>query len=144
MKFNKGDIMPNFLITWLVAASSLVFTSYIVPGMEVQSFKAAAIAAVVLGLANAIVRPLLVVLTLPVTILTLGLFLFVVNALTLQLVGAVTPGFIVGNIFSALMGSVVLSFVSGAVGKFVQPVANAPQIGSRGVDSLPDSASNPR
>ncbi|MBD1939914.1 phage holin family protein [Microcoleus sp. FACHB-68] len=136
--------MPNFLITWLVAASSLVFTSYIVPGMEVQSFQAAAIAAVVLGLANAIVRPLLVVLTLPVTILTLGLFLFVVNALTLQLVGAVTPGFIVGNIFSALMGSVVLSFVSGAVGKFVQPVPNSPQIGSRGVDSLPDSASNPR
>ncbi|MBW4679571.1 MAG: phage holin family protein [Microcoleus vaginatus WJT46-NPBG5] len=136
--------MPNFLITWLVASCSLVFTSYIVPGMEVQTFAAAGIAAVVLGLANAIVRPLLVVLTLPVTILTLGLFLFVVNALTLQLVGAVTPGFIVGNIFSALMGSVVLSFVSGAVSKFVQPMSNSPQIGSRGVDSLPDSASNPR
>lgn len=136
--------MPNFLITWLAAASSLVFTAYIVPGMEVRSFAAAAIAAVVLGFANAIVRPLLVVLTLPVTIVTLGLFLFVVNALTLQFVGLVTPGFIVGNIFSALLGSVVLSFVSGAVNKFVQPVANAPQINSRAVDSLPDSASNPR
>lgn len=135
--------MPNFLITWLLSACSLVFTAYVVPGMHVSSFGSAAIAAVVLGLVNAFVRPLLVVLTLPVTLVTLGLFLFVVNAISLQIVGALTPGFVVGNIFSALLGSVVLSFVSGAVNKFVQPVPVS-HVTGRDFDSLPESGSHSR
>jgi putative membrane protein len=135
--------MPNFLITWLLSACSLIFTAYVVPGMQVSSLGSAAIAAVVLGLVNAFVRPLLVVLTLPVTLVTLGLFLFVVNAISLQIVGALTPGFVVGNIFSALLGSVVLSLVSGAVNKFVQPVPNS-SLDSRDFDSLPESSSHSR
>jgi putative membrane protein len=115
--------MINFLVTWLLAACSLVVTAYVVPGMSVATFADALVAAAVLGLANAVVRPLLVILTLPLTILTLGLFLFFINAITLQIVGALSPGFVVGNIFSALLGSIVLSFVSTTVNKFVQPNA---------------------
>lgn len=143
MSFNKGFVMPNFLITWLLSACSLVLTAYLVPGMHVESFAAAAIAAIALGLVNATVRPLLVILTLPITIITLGLFLFIVNALTLQLVGALTPGFAVNGLFPALLGSIVLSLVSSAVNKFVQPVPTI-QIESRRMDSLPNSSSNPR
>ncbi len=135
--------MPNFLITWLLSACSLVLTAYLVPGMRIDSFAAAAVAAIALGLANAIVRPILVILTFPITIVTLGLFLFVVNALTLQLVAALTPGFTINGIFPALLGSVVLSLVASAVNKFVQPVPTL-YIESHRVDSLPDSPSNPR
>lgn len=104
--------MPQFLLTWLLTAVALVITAYIVPGFVVTSFVAALIAAVVLGLVNAIVKPILVVLTLPLTIVTLGLFLFVVNAITIWLAGLLSPGFSVANLGSALVGSIVLTLVS--------------------------------
>lgn len=104
--------MPNFLLTWLLTAVALVITSYVVPGFIVKSFVAALIAAVVLGLVNAIVRPILVFLTLPLTVLTLGLFLFVVNAITIWLAGAITPGFKVAGFLPALVGSIVLTLVA--------------------------------
>lgn len=111
--------MPNFLLTWLITAVSMVITAYLVPGFAVKSFVAALIAAVVLGLANAIVRPILVVLTLPLTIITLGLFLFVVNALTLWFVGSgITPGFRVVGFMPALLGSIVLTVVSSVLNYF--------------------------
>lgn len=112
--------MIGFFITWLVAAISLMITAYIVPGMTVASFPAAAIAAVVMGLVNAIVKPILVLLTLPLTILTLGLFLLVVNAITLSLVGYLTPGFTVSGFFPAVIGAIVLSLVSGAIAQLVK------------------------
>lgn len=104
--------MPNFLLTWLLAALALVITAYIVPGFAVTSFAAAAIAAVVLGLVNAIVKPLLVILTLPLTIVSLGLFLLVINAITIWLAGVLTPGFDVRGFLPALLGSIVLTMVS--------------------------------
>lgn len=104
--------MLNFLLTWLLSAIALVITAYIVPGFVIQTFVAALIAAVILGLVNAIVKPILVVLTLPLTIVTLGLFLFVVNALTIWLAGALTPGFDVQGFIPALLGSIVLTLVS--------------------------------
>lgn len=107
--------MPQFLLTWLVAAISLMITAYIVPGFVVKSFVAAAIAAIVLGLVNAIVKPILVLLTLPLTILTLGLFLFVINAFTIWLAGAITPGFTVTGFGPALVGSIVLTLVASAI-----------------------------
>ena len=73
--------MPQFLLTWLATAISLWVTAYIVPGLAIASFTAAAVGAIVLGLVNAIVKPLLILFTLPLTILTLGLFLLVVNAI---------------------------------------------------------------
>ena len=105
-------LILNFLLTWLVAALSLLLTAYFVPGFEFDSFITAAIAALILGLVNAIVRPILLILTFPLTILTLGLFLFVVNALMLWLVGSLTPGFTVAGFLPALLASVVLTFVS--------------------------------
>jgi putative membrane protein len=111
--------MPNFIVTWLVTAISLLITSNFVPGFEVKTFTAALIAAVILGLANAIVRPFLVLLTLPLTILSLGGFLLVINAITLMLVSAVTQGFHV-TFLSALIGSIVLTIVSSVINFFVK------------------------
>ena len=115
--------MLSFFLTWIVAAVSLVITAYIVPGISVVSFPAAMLAAVVIGLVNAVVRPILTLLTLPLTIITLGLFLFVVNAISLSLAswlaGVFSIGFVVNGFWPALFGSIVLSFVSGLIGRFV-------------------------
>jgi putative membrane protein len=105
--------MPHFLLTWLITAVSLLITAHFIPGFAISSIGAAAIAAVVIGLVNATVRPILFLLTLPVTILTLGLFSFVLNALTLWLASRVTPGFHIDGFLPALIGSLVLSVVSG-------------------------------
>ncbi len=115
--------MLSFFLTWIVAAVSLVITAYIVPGITVVSFPAAMVAAVFIGLVNAVVRPIITLLTLPLSILTLGLFLFVVNAISLSLAswlaGAFDIGFQVSGFWPALFGSIVLSFVSGLIGRFV-------------------------
>jgi putative membrane protein len=115
--------MLSFFLTWIVAAVSLVITAYLVPGITVASFPAAMVAAVFIGLVNAVVRPIITLLTLPLSILTLGLFLFVVNAISLSLAswlaGAFDIGFEVSGFWPALFGSIVLSFVSGLIGRFV-------------------------
>lgn len=110
----------SFLLTWLIAALSLLITAYLVPGLEFDSFIAAAIAAGVLGLVNAIVRPVLLLLTLPITFLTLGLFLFVINAFMLWLAGLLTPGFTVAGFLPALLGSIVLTLVSTLLSQFLR------------------------
>ncbi|MGE5657722.1 MAG: phage holin family protein [Actinomycetota bacterium] len=115
--------MLNFLLTWLVAAVSLVITAKIVPGIAIVSFPAAMLAAVIIGFVNAVVRPLITVLTLPLTILTLGLFLLVVNAVSLSLAswlaGVFDIGFRVQGFWPAFFGAIVLSFVSGLISRFV-------------------------
>lgn len=105
--------MPQFLITWLITAVSLLITAHFIPGFELKGIAAAAIAAVVIGLVNAIVRPILFWLTLPITILTLGLFTFVLNALTIWIASGLTPGFRIDGFIPALIGSLVLAIVSG-------------------------------
>jgi putative membrane protein len=109
--------MLQFVLTWLATAISLMITAWLVPGLTITSFTAAAVGAIVLGLVNAIVKPILILFTLPLTILTLGLFLLVVNAIAFSLVGYFTPGFVVAGFFPALFGSIVLSFVSGIIGQ---------------------------
>ena len=104
--------MPHFLLTWLVTAVSLMITANVVEGFKVSSFLAALVAVVIIGLVNAIVKPILVILTLPITFVTLGLFLFVVNALTIWLAGSITPGFHVDGFVPALLGSIVLTIVA--------------------------------
>lgn len=115
--------MLSFFLTWIVAAVSLIITANIVPGMAVVSFPAAMLAAVVIGLVNAVVKPIITLLTLPLTIITLGLFLFVVNAISLSLASWLASvfsiGFVVNGFWPALVGSIVLSFVSGLIGRFV-------------------------
>ncbi|MGB8703298.1 MAG: phage holin family protein [Thermosynechococcaceae cyanobacterium] len=105
--------MPHFITTWLITAVSLLMTAYVIPGFKLDSIPAAAIAAIVVGLANATIRPLLVLLTLPLTLLTLGIFYFVINALTLWLASAFSPGFHIDGFIPAFIGSVVLSVISG-------------------------------
>ncbi len=110
--------MLQFLLTWLATAISLLVTASVVPGLTITGIKAAIIGAAILGFVNAVVKPILIIFTLPLTILTLGLFLLVVNAIALGLVGYLTPGFVVGGFFSAFFGSIVLSMVSGLVNQF--------------------------
>jgi putative membrane protein len=117
--FVKETPMPHFLITWLITAVSLLITAYFIPGFRVDGFVAAAIAAVVIGLANAIVRPILFILTLPITLLSLGLFSFVLNALMIWLASAFSPGFHIDGFITALIGSLVLSVVSGILHFFL-------------------------
>jgi putative membrane protein len=104
--------MLLWLARWIVNAAALLLVAYIYPGVQVESFLAALLAALVLGLVNAIVRPVLVVLTLPVTLLTLGLFLFVINAFLFWLVAEVVHGFTVTGFWAALLGSILYSIVT--------------------------------
>ena len=101
--------MLSLLARWILNAAALLLVAYLYPGVRVESFLAAAIAALALGLVNAVVRPILVVLTFPVTLLTLGLFLFVINALLFWLVAEFVPGFTVGGFVAALIGSLLYS-----------------------------------
>jgi putative membrane protein len=94
---------------WLLLAAALLLVSYLYPGVSVASFGSALIAAFVLGLFNTLVRPLLVLLTLPVTLLTLGLFLFVINALMFWAAASVLDGFNVSGFGAALIGSLLYS-----------------------------------
>lgn len=103
--------MLRLLVRWLLAASALLFVAYIYSGVEVTSFTAALIAAFVIGLLNTVVRPLLVLLTLPVTLLTLGLFLFVINALMFWMAASVLDGFQVRGFGAALVGSLIYSAI---------------------------------
>ena len=107
--------MLHFILTWVATAVSLLITAYLVPDFKIDSFTAALTGAVVLGLANAIVRPILVLLTLPLTILTLGLFLFVINAITFWLVASITPGFSIVGVLTPFIGAIVLTIVSSIV-----------------------------
>ena len=103
--------MLKLLVKWLLSASALLFVAYIYSGVEVKSFTAAMIAAFVIGLLNTVVRPVLVVLTLPVTVVTLGLFLFVINALMFWAAAGVLDGFHVRGFVPALVGSLIYSLI---------------------------------
>lgn len=111
--------MMEFFVTLIVTAISMIVTAYIIPGIVISSPSAALIGAFVFGIVNAIVKPLLILFTLPATILSLGLFLFVVNALCFWLVGYFTPGFEVKGFFDALFGSILVSIVSGFLSQFL-------------------------
>lgn len=104
--------MLYLVVNWFLSALSLVIVAHIVPGFTVQSFGTALLASVVIGLINATLGLLVKVLTLPLTILTFGLFLVVVNALMLMLAASIVPGFRVEGFFPALLGAVVLALVS--------------------------------
>jgi len=110
----------GFLAQWIVVAIALAVTTYIVPGVTVTSVTALAIAALVLGLVNALVRPILTILTLPLTVLTLGLFYLVVNGLAFALAAGLTPGFEVAGFGSAVIGALLVSVVSWVVGLLVK------------------------
>jgi putative membrane protein len=104
--------MARILLVWLVNTLALAAVAYLMPSITIASAGAAVIAALVLGLMNAVVRPVLVVLTLPVTVLTLGLFIFVLNGLLFWAVASLVPGFDVGGFWSGVLGAILFSIVS--------------------------------
>ena len=101
----------KLLTKWLLSAAALLLVAYLYQGVEVRSFTAALVAALVIGLLNAVVRPVLVVLTLPVTVVTLGLFLFVINALMFWAAASLLDGFEVRGFVGALVGSLIYSVI---------------------------------
>ena len=110
--------MLGFFVHLIVSALLLLVVAHFVPGIAVSGFGYAVLAALVLGVVNGVVRPLLVLLTLPITVLTLGLFLFVVNALMLMLAAAIVPGFTVAGLGAALIGGLLLAVFNLVVGLF--------------------------
>jgi putative membrane protein len=104
--------MLKLIVKWLLSASALLFVAYVYDGVEVRSFTAALIAAFVIGLFNTVLRPVLVLLTFPVTVVTLGLFLFVINALMFWAAAGVLDGFHVRGFVAALVGSLIYSVIS--------------------------------
>ncbi len=102
----------SLLLRWLFSALSLMAVAYLVPGISVQSFYTALIAALVLGLINALIRPVLILLTLPVNILTLGLFTLIINALLFWLAATIVKGFGVAGFWPAFWGALTMSVVS--------------------------------
>lgn len=109
----------NLIVRWLLNALALALTAWIVPGITVAGAVALIVAALVIGLLNALVKPILVMLTLPITILTLGLFLLVLNALLFWLAAAVVPGFAVSGFLSALLGAIVMALLVWAFTRLV-------------------------
>jgi putative membrane protein len=107
--------MLRLLVVWLINSLALLTVAYVLPGIAVADFPAALVAALVLGLVNAFIRPLLILLTLPATILTLGLFIFVINGLLFWMVGSWLQGFTVTGFWWGFLGAIVYSIVSWAL-----------------------------
>lgn len=104
--------MLNMLIRWILLALGLLFTAWIVPGISFVSVGSALWAAFVMGIVNVFIRPLLLILTFPLNLLTLGLFTFIINALMFLLVAKIVPGFMVLGFWSAFFGALILSILS--------------------------------
>lgn len=105
----------KLLVVWLLNALALLAVAYLMSSIEVSGFGGALIAAAVIGLVNMLVRPVLVLLTLPVTLLTLGLFILVINGLLFFGVGALLEGFEVQGLWSGILGALLYSLVSWAL-----------------------------
>ncbi|MBI2752693.1 MAG: phage holin family protein [Betaproteobacteria bacterium] len=99
-------------LVWLINALSLIAVAYLIPSISVSSFTVALVAALVLGLLNTVIRPILVLLTLPVTIVTLGLFIFVINGLLFWFAGSFVQGFVVAGFWAGVFGAIVYSLIS--------------------------------
>jgi putative membrane protein len=117
--------MLKLLVVWLINAVALMAVAYLLPGIMVADFGAAMVAALVLGLVNAIIRPVLVLLTLPATILTLGLFIFVINGLLFWFVGSYLQGFTVAGFWWGFFGAIAYSIVSWALSSVLLPERRA-------------------
>ena len=113
--------MRGFLIRAVVVAIGLWLASQIVPGVEIRSTGSLIAAALLLGIVNAFVRPILVILTLPITLLTLGLFLLVINGLMIELVSHFLTGFVVDGLWPAILTAVVVSITSWLMSSFIGP-----------------------
>ncbi len=116
----------KLLAQWLLSAAALLFVAHVYSGVQVTSFSSALIAALVIGLLNLVVRPVLVVLTLPVTLVTLGLFLFVINALMFWAAAWMLEGFGVRSFGAALLGSLIYSLIGALIDSALERLFSHP------------------
>ena len=112
--------MTRFFVRWFILAIAIIFASYVLEGIHVQSFFSAFFAAAFLGLLNAFFCPILIIITLPINILSIGLFTFVINALLLKMVSGIIPGFEVYGFWTAIFGSLIISAVNWFLSSFLQ------------------------
>jgi putative membrane protein len=108
------------LIKWIILTASIIFVSYILDGIQIDSFLTALIAAALLGILNTVVRPLLILLTLPVNLMTFGIFIFVINAMLLMLVSHVISGFQVNGFWTAVSGSILITLSSALLNRLIK------------------------
>ena len=111
--------MKGILIRWVINALALLLISRLIRGIEVDSVLSAFVAAAVLGVINAILRPILLILTFPITIVTLGLFVFIINGFMLYLAGVLVKGFYVHGFWAAVFGALFLSVISWLTSAFI-------------------------
>ena len=111
--------MNGIIVRWLTTTAAIVFTSYLLDGIHVSGFLSALFAAAMLGILNAFFRPIALLLTLPINILSLGFFTFVINALMLKMASAVITGFDVIGFWSAIFGSLLISIISWLLSSFI-------------------------
>jgi putative membrane protein len=102
----------GIIFAWIIITIAILLAAYLIPGIKVDSLGSAIIGAAILGLLNALIKPIFIILTLPITLLTLGLFIFVINALLFWLAGSIIRGFSVRSFGSALLGSLVVTVVT--------------------------------
>jgi len=111
-------MLLSILLHWLLTAAILLLIGAIMPGIHISGYSSALVAALVMGLVNFFIKPVLTLLTLPLNLLTLGLFSFIINAMMFALVAWLVPGFEISNFFSALVGSLLLALMSSILGMF--------------------------
>lgn len=111
--------MNGILIRWLTLTAAIVLSAYLLDGIHISGFFSAFSAAAILGILNAFFRPIALILTLPINILSLGLFTFVINALMLKLASGVIPGFDVYGFWTAIFGSLIISAISWLLNSFI-------------------------
>ncbi len=104
--------MKGLIVRWLILTIAILSAAYLIRGISVNSFAAAFFAAAVLGILNALFRPVLILLTLPINILTLGLFTFIINAVLLKVTASLIPGFDLQGFWPAILGALVISIVN--------------------------------
>jgi len=111
--------MKGIFVRWLILTGAIIIASYLLDGIRVRGFFSAFFAAAMLGMLNAFLRPIVIILTLPINILSLGLFTFLINAFMLKMASGVIPGFDVFGFWSAVFGSLLISSVSWALSSFI-------------------------
>ena len=113
-------MLARLALVWLINTLALIAVAYLLPGVSVSSFGTALVAALVLGFVNTVIRPILILLTLPATILTLGLFILVINGLLFWFVGSFLQGFVVAGFWWGVLGAILYSLVSWALSALVR------------------------
>jgi putative membrane protein len=123
--------MQGLLARWLILTLAILAAAYVIEGIQVSGFLSALFAAAVLGILNAFFRPILLILTLPINILSMGLFTFVINALLLMMASGVIAGFHVRGFWSAILGSLIISLVNWFLSSFLEDLRRRQGTGPR-------------